>query len=87
MSIKTASFAALLIASAAPAPAHAADKPNAPGTKLICRDIDEIGSRLRSHRTCLTKEQWDAQRREVQDEISQGQKRLLTACPPKTVCG
>ena len=84
MSIKIASFAALLIV-AAPAPTLAAAKPK-DSKGMIRRDLDETGSRLRSNRVCMTKEQWEAARRDAQDLTDAGQRRLMTACPPKTVC-
>ena len=86
MSIKIASFAALLIVAFAPAPALAAAKPKADSKGMICRDLDETGSRLRSNRVCMTKEQWETSRRDAQDMTDEGQRRLMTACPPKTVC-
>ena len=87
MSIKTASFAALLIVSAAPIPAHAAPRPKPDAKAMICRDIEETGSRLRTTRVCMTKGEWDAAQRDVQQEFDQGQKRLTNACPPNTNCG
>jgi hypothetical protein len=46
------------------APATTAEKP-----KLICRSTDEIGSRLRKTRRCLTAEQWRQQSRDAQDDV------------------
>jgi hypothetical protein len=86
MSMKTALFAALLIVSVAPAPVQAAAKPKADSKAMICRDIEETGSRLRSNRVCMTREQWETARQDAQDAIDQGQKRLMSACPPKTIC-
>ncbi|HEX4739539.1 MAG TPA: hypothetical protein VH331_18475 [Allosphingosinicella sp.] len=86
MSMKTASFAALLIVSAIPAPAPAATRPKPDAKAMICRDIDETGSRLRTTRVCMTRGEWEAARRDAQQEFDQGQKRLTSACPPNTNC-
>jgi hypothetical protein len=32
-------------------------------TRVICRNIHEVGSRLASHRICMTSAQWAEQRR------------------------
>jgi len=84
--MKTALFAALLIVLAVPAPALASPRPKADAKAMICRDIEETGSRLRTTRVCMTKAEWDAAQRDVQREFDQGQKRLTNACPPNTVC-
>jgi hypothetical protein len=68
--LATAALSAMLAAPAfaqatpaAPA-APAAEKP-----KMICRSTDEIGSRLRKTRRCMTAEQWRQQARDAQDDV------------------
>lgn len=40
---------------------------------LICEKIHEIGSRLKVKKVCLTKSQWDAQKREDRMNIERSQ--------------
>lgn len=40
---------------------------------LICERIQEIGSRLKIKKVCLTKSQWDAQKREDRMNIERSQ--------------
>jgi hypothetical protein len=42
---------------------------------LVCRDLDETGSRLSSKRICMTKEQWEQSRRDARQAIDQAQTR------------
>jgi hypothetical protein len=86
--MKQALIAAFLLGSVVSVPAHAADKPkaNQPADRLICRDQDEIGSRLRTRRICMTKQQWDQARRDAQESVDLGQRRSAVTCPPNTVC-
>ncbi|WP_019517582.1 hypothetical protein [Sphingomonas sp. Mn802worker] len=44
-----------------PAPAEA---------KLVCKRVQEVGSRLPGKKTCLTKEEWAAQERDGRDALS-----------------
>ena len=46
---------------------------------LICERIQEIGSRLKVKKVCLTKSQWDAQKREDRMNIE----RLLQGTEPR----
>lgn len=39
--------------------------------KLECRSEDTIGSRLESHRVCMTKQQWLSAEQEAKDKIRQ----------------
>ena len=60
----------------APAPVPATNAPKA--EKMICEDIQELGSRLNSHRVCMTKSQWQQQRYADRDLIDKSQKELPT---------
>ncbi|WP_395331715.1 hypothetical protein WBP06_03000 [Novosphingobium sp. BL-8H] len=40
---------------------------------VVCEKIQEIGSRLKVKKVCLTKSQWDAQRREDRMNIERSQ--------------
>lgn len=86
--MKQALIAAFLVVSAAPVPVHAADNAKAkpPADHLICRDQDEIGSRLRTRRICMTKEQWAQAQRDAQESVDLGQRRSSVTCPPNTAC-
>ena len=48
--------------------------------KMVCESVEELGSRLRGHRVCQMRSQWDDQRR--QDKLlidrSQVQRQLET---------
>jgi hypothetical protein len=44
-------------------------------TRVICRDEGEIGSRLASHRICLTDDQWRLRQQEDRDNIAERQRR------------
>lgn len=54
-------------------------KPAIPdGERIVCEDIEQIGSRLNSHRVCLTKNQWRAQRNSDRDLIDKSQREVGT---------
>ena len=40
---------------------------------LICRESLETGSRLSSKRVCMTREEWEASRRDAREAIEQAQ--------------
>jgi nicotinamide mononucleotide (NMN) deamidase PncC len=63
---------ALLIPSVALA-ATAGNKQDKKHDGLVCRDIAETGSRLASKRVCMTKEQWDENRRDARQSIERAQ--------------
>ena len=84
--MRSALLFALIFALPAPAAAFAPDKPNRPGSAMVCRDIQATGSRLATSRICKTKEQWEEERRQVQADIAYGQTRVVTPCPPNTRC-
>jgi nicotinamide mononucleotide (NMN) deamidase PncC len=64
--------AALLIPSVALA-ADAGGKQDKKHDGLVCRDIAETGSRLASNRVCMTKEQWEENRRDSRQSIERAQ--------------
>ena len=76
----------LVIPPGAAVAVNAKDKPKQATGTMVCRDIDETGSRLRSNRVCMTKEQGEETRRQTQADVMQGQNRLIQPCPPKTNC-
>lgn len=45
------------------------DDPN----RMICRTIHEVGSRLASHRICMTATQWAEQRRQQRRDVERQQ--------------
>ena len=54
-----------------PAQAAAPAKPKVdPGDKVICRDEEEIGTRLGGHRECHTKRQWDQMAKDGADMVN-----------------
>jgi hypothetical protein len=44
------------------------------GTKVICRTIDELGSRLASKRVCLTRDQWREQKDNERQNLEKAQR-------------
>ncbi|HEY1606417.1 MAG TPA: hypothetical protein VGF77_12560 [Allosphingosinicella sp.] len=56
------------------------------GSKTICREVEEIGSRLGGKRICMTRDQWEEQRRNARAIVEQGQSQQLNPCgsSPKT---
>jgi hypothetical protein len=58
------------LASAAAQPlSAAAPARKAPGDKVICREMPELGSRLATKRVCLTREQWRMQKDMQQENL------------------
>ncbi len=72
---------AVLLASATPALAVSDPEPNAVATpaakpakpKLICRTIEQIGSRLGGHRECGTAQDWENRARDDRKDFEQRQ--------------
>ncbi|HEY1606242.1 MAG TPA: hypothetical protein VGF77_11680 [Allosphingosinicella sp.] len=62
-----------LIPSVAVAAGNAGDKQDKKHGGLICREIDTTGSRLESQRICMTREQWEQQRRDARETIDRAQ--------------
>ena len=44
-------------------------------TRLICRDEGETGSRLATHRTCMTATQWKEREQDARDNAADMQRR------------
>lgn len=44
------------------------------GDKVICRTIDELGSRLASKRVCLTRNQWREQQQMERQNLEKAQR-------------
>lgn len=76
--------AMLLCLALIPGIAAAAGNSGKPDSKkndgLICRDIEETGSRLSSKRVCMTKEQWEENRRQAREAVDRAQTNQI---PPK----
>jgi len=53
--------------------ANAGDKQDKKRDGLICRESLETGSRLSSKRVCMTREEWEASRRDAREAIEQAQ--------------
>lgn len=51
--------------------------------KKLCRSMLETGSRLKAQRVCMTRAEWDQQRREQRMSIERGQ---AGACTPGANC-
>lgn len=43
--------------------------------RVICRSVEEIGSRLAKKRICLTAQQWEEQKRSDRDTVEQMQQK------------
>jgi nicotinamide mononucleotide (NMN) deamidase PncC len=65
--------AAILLPGVALAAGNGSDKQDKKHDGLVCRDIAETGSRLSSKRICMTKEQWEENRRETRQSIERAQ--------------
>jgi hypothetical protein len=52
--------------SAGPAPVAKSD----PDQKMVCKNITSTGSRLGSHRVCMTKAQWVQQSNDARDTMN-----------------
>jgi hypothetical protein len=62
-------IAAVSGSAAAENPRHAPKSPN----DMICREVSVIGSRLEFKRVCMTRLQWDEQRRDAREAIDRAQ--------------
>ena len=65
--------------SAPPAQGQAAPKP---GEKLICEKEETVGSRLGAKKVCLTKSQWDEQKREHRETLEKFQQQNTSVGTP-----
>jgi hypothetical protein len=45
--------------------------------RLVCKTIEQIGSRVASKRTCMTAQQWDEQQRTTREDIQRTQERTF----------
>jgi hypothetical protein len=45
--------------------------------RIICEKIQETGSRLNSHKVCMTAQQWEDQRRRDRENLQDAQQRSL----------
>jgi hypothetical protein len=51
------------------------DKQDKKRTGPICREVGETGSRLGTKRICMSREQWEAQRRDAREAVDAAQMR------------
>jgi hypothetical protein len=66
---------AACVAAGTLATANAATPPKkADGDKVICRTMDELGSRLASKRVCLTRNQWRQQQDMERQNLDKAQR-------------
>jgi len=74
---KFVAVAALATVAAATAGAVAQQPAQPKGTsasdRVICRNIHEVGSRIASHRLCMTATQWAEQRRQQRQDVERQQ--------------
>jgi nicotinamide mononucleotide (NMN) deamidase PncC len=78
--MKTAMLLCLALIPGVAAAAGTSDKHDKKQDGLICRDIEETGSRLSSKRVCMTKEQWEDNRRQAREATDRAQTNQI---PPK----
>ncbi|MDB5690956.1 MAG: hypothetical protein JWO81_19 [Alphaproteobacteria bacterium] len=52
---------------------NAGEKQDKKRDGLVCRETGETGSRLGSKRVCMTREQWDQNRRDAREMTEQAQ--------------
>ena len=78
--IKTIVPGLLLALNVAPAALAADAKPAAGPDKLICRTQDETGSRRNSTKVCMTRAQWEANRRDARDSVARMQAQQVNPC-------
>lgn len=45
--------------------------------RLVCKSIDQIGSRVSTKRTCMTGQQWEEQRRSSREDVGRTQERTF----------
>jgi hypothetical protein len=67
-----------------PQQTNKSDQPNADAkarNRVICQDITDIGSRLSSHRLCMTAEQWRQRQQEDQDAVADSQRQAQGSSP------
>lgn len=64
------------------APTASTDK----GSKMICREVDETGSRLGGKRVCMTRDQWEEQKRAARSTVEGAQARQTNPCGPSGKC-
>lgn len=62
-----------------PAPGRAVTPTANGGDRVICRSVEEIGSRLSAKRVCMTSAQWAEQRRLQAAEVEEMQRRGQSA--------
>jgi hypothetical protein len=75
--------AAAAASSAPPGAAPAAvTRPRHDPDEMICKWIQELGSRLGGGRVCLTRAQWDKQSRDAQDQLNDTTQRDREVSPP-----
>ena len=59
---------------------------NDKGSKMICREVDETGSRLGGKRVCMTRDQWEEQRRAARAAIERAQSQQSNPCGAANRC-
>lgn len=65
----------MLLSAAAAQTAGPSNKNGEDPDQRVCKMVNEIGSRLSSHRTCMTRSEWAAQRGDTRTGIDRAQTR------------
>lgn len=81
-------LAGIVVAALAAASASAGEEPRPQSAEnsqppLICRTVNETGSRLKVRKVCMTSEQWADQRKQDRMLIERSQ---VNACTPGASC-
>jgi hypothetical protein len=84
--MKMALFLGLALIPIAALAGNAGSKPDKKHDGLICREVDETGSRLGGKRICMSRDAWEASRREARETVSQAQMQQINPCAPPTKC-
>jgi hypothetical protein len=70
----------LVLIPAAVLAANAGDRQDKKHDGLICREVEETGSRLGGRRVCMSREAWEASHRAARETISEAQMRQTNPC-------
>ena len=57
------------------------DKPAADGDKIVCKRYSEVGSLVRQRKVCLTKAEWQRERRGARDATREMQEDNMRMAP------
>ncbi|MEA3030876.1 MAG: hypothetical protein QOG13_2201 [Sphingomonadales bacterium] len=66
---------ALLFPAAAQAFGPPVPSPAAGPNAMVCQMVNQVGSRLSRHRSCMTRAEWDERHRQIREGINRSQTR------------